>query len=80
MTEIFETELPGVGKKFKLKLSSGGVVTIISHLDGKRNLYFRVRESSEPVVISMHEDEARCIGGLLAGIQYTIKPAMNATE
>jgi TrkA domain protein len=74
MSEITETELPGIGKRFKLNLRKGGALTVVVRLDGERDVYFREVEEAEPSVFSMTELEAREVSSILVGTYYKLSP------
>ncbi len=74
MSEITETELPGIGKRFKMDLKKGGTLTVVVRLDGERDVYFREAEDSEPEVFSLTELEAREVSSILVGTYYRLRP------
>jgi len=74
MSEINETELPGIGKRFKLDLKKGGTLTVVVRLDGERDVYYRETEDDEPDVFSLTELEAREVSSILVGTYYRLRP------
>lgn len=74
MTEVVESELPGIGKKFKLELVTGGSLTVIVHIDGKKNIYFRESEDRDAAKISLTDEEAKTIGSILSETHFRITP------
>lgn len=70
--EIYETELPGVGKKFTKELSNGDCISIVVHNTGKREIYF-FEKGKEQVVISLDDEEARNLGAILSGAYFKPK-------
>jgi TrkA domain protein len=74
MSEITETELPGIGKRFKMDLKKGGTLTVVVRLDGERDVYFREEEEAEPEVFSLTELEAREVSSILVGTYYRLRP------
>ena len=74
MTEITETELPGIGKRFKMNLKKGGAMTVVVRMDGERDVYYREAEDDEPTVVSLTELEAREISSILVGTYYKLRP------
>jgi TrkA domain protein len=74
MSEITETELPGIGKRFKMNLKKGGALTVVVRMDGERDVYFRETEDEEPTVVSLTELEAREISSILVGTYYKLRP------
>ncbi|WP_380674678.1 cation:proton antiporter regulatory subunit [Salinigranum sp. GCM10025319] len=39
--KVFETQLPGVGRRYQASFPDGGTLTILIHNDGQRNVYWR---------------------------------------
>lgn len=74
MSEITETELPGIGKRFKMNLKKGGTLTVVVRLDGERDVYYRETEDAEPAVHSLTELEAREVSSILVGTYYKLRP------
>lgn len=72
MDLIKETDLPGIGKKFSVAAKDGSHIIIIVHDDGMRELY-RYDETQDTEVehiISLDDNEARKIAGILGGMTY----------
>jgi TrkA domain protein len=66
--ELRETRLPGIGVKYGFRLDDGGRLSVILHIDGRRELYYFRRTDDEPkAVISLDDDEARQLGAVLGG-------------
>lgn len=74
MEEIFEAELPGVGKKYTLRLDENRTLDIVVHEDGRREVCYE-EAGSEPVVISLTDEQARKMGLILAGAYFKPAPA-----
>ena len=74
MSEITETELPGIGKRFSMDLRKGGTLTVVIRLDGERDVYYRETEDAEPSVYSLTELEARMASSILVGTYYKVRP------
>jgi TrkA domain protein len=64
--DMNETRLPGIGTKYQLQPAAGGLVTLILHNDGRRELYL-TRHEPEHAFISLTDDEARQLGAALGG-------------
>lgn len=73
MEEIFEAELPGVGKKYTLKLGEESTLDIVVHEDGRREIYYE-EAGKEPVVITLSDELARKVGLILAGAYFKPTP------
>lgn len=70
---IKETDLPGIGKKFAVTPKTGGEIIVIVHDDGMREIYRYDDNDQAEHIISLNDDEARKIAGVLGGIAYTPK-------
>ena len=64
--DLSESRLPGIGRKYVLETASGGRLTVILHIDGKRDLYYHRAETRE-TTIELTDDEARQVGAALGG-------------
>lgn len=68
---IYETELPGVGRKFDLELESGGLASVVVHHDGRCELYRRPdREQDSEKFLDLTSEEATKLGSLLEGVYF----------
>jgi len=65
-----QTELPGIGKRFSIKLSSGQIVSIIIHHSGKREIYVLDEDGDVECTVTLTDQEAREMGMVLAGAFY----------
>jgi len=65
-----QTELPGIGKRFSIKLSSGQIVSIIIHHSGKREIYVLDEDGDVECTVALTDQEAREMGMVLAGAFY----------
>ncbi len=74
MEEIFEAELPGVGKKYTIKLDESRTLDIVVHEDGRREVCYE-EAGREPVVITLTDEQARKAGLILAGAYFRPAPA-----
>jgi len=72
MEEIFESELPGVGKKYTVKLEEG-TLTVILHEDGRREIVYE-RDGEDAVIITLSDELARKLALILAGAYFTPAP------
>lgn len=39
--KVFETQLPGVGRRYQLSFSDGRALSVVIHNDGQRNVFWR---------------------------------------
>lgn len=68
---VYETDLPGVGRKFDLELEEGGFASVVVHHDGRCELYRRPdRESSGEKLLDMTGEEANKVGSILEGAYF----------
>jgi len=70
--EFRETDLPGIGKKFSIITSEGYKVTIIIHINGKREVFIFEPDDYDDAVcdVVLNEEEANQIGSVLMGAFY----------
>lgn len=68
--ELRETRLPGVGVKYAFRTAHGGRVSVILHVDGRREVYYYERaDEDEPTsVLELSDDEARQFGAIVGGV------------
>ncbi|WP_435118440.1 cation:proton antiporter regulatory subunit [Halolamina sp. C58] len=68
---VYETDLPGVGRKFDLDLDAGGVVSVVVHHDGRCELYRRpARDESGEKLLDLNGEEANKLGSILEGAYF----------
>lgn len=81
MTAMRESDLPGVGKKFRLDTRGGDQLVIVVHDDGRRELYlFADGERDDYVaVVTLDDDEARQAAAVIGGVIYQ-PTALESTE
>ncbi|MFC7068858.1 cation:proton antiporter regulatory subunit [Halobaculum lipolyticum] len=69
---VFETELPGVGRRYSVTFPDGGQFVIVHRNDGRRRTYWRgdAEGDSEPL-FELTESQARTIGELFDGSYFS---------
>ena len=73
-SEIHETDLPGIGRRFDLDGIDGSVSVVIHH-SGRRDVYVReARRRDDPAVLALTDGQARRLGAILSGAYF--KPAV----
>ncbi|SFF76167.1 TrkA domain protein [Halopelagius inordinatus] len=68
---VYESDLPGVGKKHEVELGDGSRLVIVTHNTGKREVYRRPdRDSDSEKLFEMSDQLARQVGTLLEGAYF----------
>ncbi len=67
--EIRETDLPGIGKKYSMRLKEGRDLVLVIYHTGKREIYL-LEDEEALCVFDLTEEEAKELGFLLAGALY----------
>lgn len=69
--DIYETDLPGVGKRFELSLSDGSSVVVVVHNTGQRELFRKPDPDADAEeVFSLTGQQARALGSILEGVHF----------
>jgi TrkA domain protein len=67
---VYETDLPGVGRRFDLELSTGAVASVVIHHDGRCELYRREGDADAERLFRLTGDEANKLGSILEGAYF----------
>lgn len=68
---VYESDLPGVGKKHEVELGDGERLVIVTHNSGKREVFHRTDEDSDSEKLFELSDKlARQVGTLLEGAYF----------
>jgi TrkA domain protein len=68
---VYETDLPGVGRKFEFELSNDSVASVVVHHDGRCELYRRPDfEANGEKILDLDGDEANKLGSILEGAYF----------
>ena len=79
--EIRQMEIPRIGEKYTIKTNSGNRAIIIFHRSGKREFYFMDEKQEEPELsLELMDEEARVLGALLLGIDYSREESAPRTD
>lgn len=74
MSNVKETDLIGIGKKYQLETSYGDNVVIVIHDDGRRELYnYDEAEHESRCVLTLNDEESRQVAGIIGGLSYKPK-------
>lgn len=68
---VYESDLPGVGKKHEVELADGGRLVIVTHNSGKREVFRRPdADSDSEKLFELSDKLARQVGTLLEGAYF----------
>ena len=68
---IYESDLPGVGKKFEIDLEDDTQLIIVNHNTGKRELFFReTPDDDSEKLFELSDKMARQIGTIMEGAYF----------
>ncbi len=65
--DVHEDDLPGIGRRYVVQGDDGGVLTIVLHNSGRRELYLFPRHGDQPVTVAMDDHQARLAAAVLSG-------------
>lgn len=69
--DVHESDLPGVGKRYRARTTAGEKLVLVIHHDGRRELYRFGEDPDRPrSVLELTDEEAHQIGALLAGTYF----------
>jgi TrkA domain protein len=68
---VYETDIPGVGRKFEVELDGEERAVVIIHHDGKREVFRRpAADADSERVFSLSGEQARRLGSILGGAYF----------
>lgn len=68
---IYESDLPGVGKKFEVELDDGERLVIVTHNTGKRELFMKSGAGADSErLLELPDRLARTVGSILEGAYF----------
>ncbi|WP_256296992.1 cation:proton antiporter regulatory subunit [Haloarchaeobius salinus] len=68
---VYETDVPGVGRKFELEVDDGARLVVLMHHDGRRELFHRPDPDADSQRIAdMDGETARQLGAILTGAYF----------
>lgn len=68
---VFETQLPGVGRRYTMEFADGGSLVVLLRNNGTREVYWRdePEDDSDPL-FAVSEAQARTLGDILQGTYF----------
>jgi len=68
---VYETDVPGVGKKFEVEIGGDKRLVVLLHHDGKRELFYKADSDSDAErLFSISGQLAREVGAILQGAYF----------
>lgn len=68
---VYETDLPGIGRKFDLELADDSIASVVLHHNGRCELYRRSdRDASGEKLLDLTDEEANRLGSILEGAYF----------
>jgi len=68
---VYESDIPGVGRKFELELDDGSRAVVLHHHDGRREVFCRPDpESDSEQIFDLPAEQARRLGSILTGAHF----------
>lgn len=68
---VYETDVPGVGRKFEYELGGGQRLVVLIHHDGKREVFRRPSEDADSTkLFELSDKQAREFGTILEGAYF----------
>ncbi|MDG5778372.1 TrkA C-terminal domain-containing protein [Haloarculaceae archaeon H-GB1-1] len=68
---VYETDIPGVGRKFELELDGEARAIVVVHHDGRRELFHRATpDADSEKLFDLDGEQARQLGSILSGAYF----------
>lgn len=68
---VYETDVPGVGRKFELEVSDGTRVVVLLHHDGRVELFHRATpDADSEKLLDLSGQQANRLGSILEGAYF----------
>lgn len=69
--KVYETDIPGVGRKFELELSGETSVVVVLHHDGRSEIFRREGPDADgEKVLDLSSEQANKLGSILEGAYF----------
>lgn len=69
--DVYESDLPGVGKKHEIELGDGARLVVITHHTGKREVFRRPSpDADSEKLFELNDELARTVGTVLEGAYF----------
>lgn len=65
--DVTQDDLPGIGRRFEVRCEDGGILTVVVHSTGRRDLYAFSPGSDEPSAVTLWDEQARAVAAIMAG-------------
>jgi TrkA domain protein len=75
---VYESDLPGVGKKFEIEIDDDQRLVIVIHNTGKREVFIRAGEEDSKKLFDLSDRLSRQVGSILEGAYF--QPVASDTE
>lgn len=71
--DVTEHNLPGIGRRYDVRVTDGHAITVVIHHSGRRDVY--LLEGETPLAdVTLTDSQARALGAILGGAYF--KPAV----
>jgi TrkA domain protein len=68
---VYETDIPGVGRKFELEVDDGVRIVVLLHHDGRREVFRRpTPDADSEKLFDLEARSARRLGSILSGTNF----------
>jgi len=67
---IYESDLPGVGKKFEIEVGGDSTLVVVIHNTGKREVFRRDGDEDSVKLFELSDQMSRQIGSILEGAHF----------
>ena len=68
---VYESDIPGVGRKYELDVEDGGRAVVLVHHDGRRELFHRPSpDEDSQKLLDLEVGEARQLAAMLQGTDF----------